>query len=105
MREYEMMMIMDPDIDEEKRKEVYRKIENILREGGVEVININEWGLREFAYPIRKKNSGFYTVWEFEAAPELPIYLRKELRLIKEVYRVMILKKDNVKSFKTKKED
>lgn len=105
MREYEMMMIIDPDIDEEKRKELYKKIEDLIKEKDGEVININDWGLRELAYPIKKKNSGFYTVWEFKSGPDLPIHLRNQMRLIKEVYRVMILKKENVKSFKAKKEE
>jgi len=104
MREYEMMMIIDPDIEEEKRKELYKKIEELIKEKGGEIIDINDWGLRELAYPIKKKNSGFYTVWDFKSGPEVPIYLRDQMRLIKEIYRVMILKKENVKSFKTKKE-
>jgi small subunit ribosomal protein S6 len=105
MREYEMMMIIDPDIEEEKRKELYKKIEDLIKEKGGEVININDWGLRELAYPIKKKNSGFYTVWEFKSEPDVPIHLRNQMRLIKEIYRVMILKKENVKSFKAKKEE
>jgi len=104
MREYEMMMIIDPDIEEEKRREVYEKVENLIKERGGEVININDWGLRELAYPIKRKNSGFYTIWGFRADPGVPVYLKGQLRLIKEIYRVMVLKKENVKSFKSKKE-
>ncbi|MEO0271226.1 MAG: 30S ribosomal protein S6 [candidate division WOR-3 bacterium] len=104
MREYEMMFILDPELDVEKRKEIYNKLENLIKENGGEILKVDDWGIREFAYPIRHKNSGFYSVWEFKSGPELPIFLRNQIRLIREIFRVMILRKENVKSFKGKKE-
>ncbi len=105
MREYEMMLITDPDLDENKRKEIFLKIEEMIKNGGGEIIKIEDWGLREFAYPIRKKNMGYYTVWEFRSNPEIPLSLKSNFRLMKEIFRVMILRRENVKSYKKKKEE
>ncbi|MEN3046042.1 MAG: 30S ribosomal protein S6 [Candidatus Hydrothermales bacterium] len=98
-----MMLILDPDLDEEKRKEIYNKIETMIREEGGEVLYIKDWGIREFAYPIRHKNVGFYSVWEFKSNSEIPNSLRSQMRLMKDIFRFMILKKKNVKSFKKRK--
>ncbi|MEN3045205.1 MAG: 30S ribosomal protein S6 [Candidatus Hydrothermales bacterium] len=103
MQDYEMMLIVDPDIDEEKRKEIYRKIEIMIENEGGKVLDIKDWGYREFAYPIKHKNGGFYSIWEFRSIPETPNFLRSQMRLMKDIFRFMIIKKENVKSFKGKK--
>jgi|Deesub1362A_J573_1020465.scaffolds.fasta_scaffold04062_9 small subunit ribosomal protein S6 len=103
MREYEMMLILNPELDEEKRKEVLDKIESIIKEGKGETQEIKEWGLKELAYPIKKKNTGYYVLWYFKSPGNLPINLRRELKLVPDVYRVMIMRVENVVSEKRRK--
>jgi small subunit ribosomal protein S6 len=62
MKKYEIMYILKADLDEEARKAEIEKLHGILTANGGEVTNVNEWGLREFAYPINDMLKGYYVV-------------------------------------------
>ncbi len=93
MTNYELMFIIDPALDEEKRAGVIETVKGIIEEQGT-VGEINEWGMRKLAYPIRKKNDGYYVVVTFEADSALPGELDRRLRIADAVMRHLILNKD-----------
>lgn len=103
MRDYEMMMIVDPDLDEGDKKKVVEKVEGMIKERGGEIKERIDWGVRKFAYPIRKKEEGHYYIIRFSADAQVPLEVRNELRLVKEVFRVMILRQENVTSTKKRR--
>lgn len=103
MRDYEMMMIVEPDLDEEKRKKIVEKVEGMIKEKGGNINERVDWGVRKFAYPIRKKEEGHYYIIRFTSEPHVPLEVRKEIRLVKEVFRVMILRQENVSSIKKRR--
>ena len=70
MRKYETMYILDPELTEEERVELITKFHNILTANGGKINDVNEWGIREFAYPIDHMIKGYYLVVQFEADPE-----------------------------------
>ena len=67
LNHYETVFIMTPVLSEEQMKETVKKFENILRDKGAEIIHQENWGLRKLEYPIAKKSSGFYQLFEFKA--------------------------------------
>ncbi len=67
VNQYETVFIMTPVLSEEQMKETVKKYEAFLQEKGAEIVFQDNWGLRKFAYPIQKKNSGFYHLIEFKA--------------------------------------
>ena len=67
LNHYETVFIMTPVLSEEQMKETVKKFENILRDKGAEIIHQESWGLRKLEYPIAKKSSGFYQLFEFKA--------------------------------------
>lgn len=93
MVNYELMFIMDPTLEESKRDETIEKVKEIISAEG-EVSNVDIWGMKKLAYPIQKKNEGFYTVVEFKANPELPKELDRRLRISDAVIRHMIINKE-----------
>lgn len=93
MINYEVMFIIDPTLEEEKKNQVIEKVQAVIAEGG-EVAKTDVWGMKKLAYPIEKKNEGFYVVIEFKASPELPKELDRRLRISDDVMRHMIINKD-----------
>uniref|UniRef100_A0A7V4E2X5 Small ribosomal subunit protein bS6 n=1 Tax=candidate division WOR-3 bacterium TaxID=2052148 RepID=A0A7V4E2X5_UNCW3 len=103
MRDYEMMMILDAEIPEEGKKKVLEKIENMIKERNGKINELIDWGIRKFAYPIRKKEEGHYFILKFSSPPGTPSEIKKEIRLVNEIYRVMIIREDNVKRVKKRR--
>ena len=71
LNQYETVFIMTPVLSEEQMKETVKKFEGILLEKGAEIVHQENWGLRQLAYPIAKKSSGFYHLIEFKAEPSV----------------------------------
>lgn len=93
MINYEVMFILDPALDEEKRNATIETVKGIIAAEG-EVGEVDEWGLRKLTYPIQKKNEGYYVVIEFKAQPTLPKELDRRLKISDNVMRHLIVNKD-----------
>lgn len=91
---YESTIIATPLLTEEQAKEVVEKYQGFLKETGAEVISHENWGLRKLAYPIQKKSTGFYHLFEFDAPPELIDKLETEYRRDERVLRYLTVKLD-----------
>jgi small subunit ribosomal protein S6 len=65
----------------------------VISAGG-EVGKVNVWGMRKLAYPIEKKNDGYYVVIEFKANPDLPKELDRRLKISDSIIRHIIINKD-----------
>jgi small subunit ribosomal protein S6 len=93
MTKYEVMFIMDPILDDERKAAVIEDVKNIIvADGSVGKVDI--WGMRKLAYPIRKKNEGYYVVIEFEAGSELPKELDRKLKIFDDIMRHLIINKE-----------
>ena len=93
MNKYELMFIIDPVLDDEKKDAVIETVKGIIAAAG-EVAATDIWGLRKLAYPIEKKTEGYYVVMQFAASPELPKELDRRLRISDNVMRHIIVSKD-----------
>ena len=93
MNKYELMFIIDPVLDDEKKDAVIETGKGIIAAAG-EVAETDVWGLKKLAYPIQKKTEGYYVVMQFAAAPELPKELDRRLRISDNVMRHIIVSKD-----------
>ena len=71
MTNYELMFIIDPTLEDEKKEATVETVKGIIEADGT-VGEVDVWGLRKLAYPIQKKNEGYYVVVEFKAGKELP---------------------------------
>ena len=71
MNKYELMFIIDPVLDDEKKDAVVETVKGIIAASG-EVAETDIWGLKKLAYPIQKKTEGYYVVMQFTATPDLP---------------------------------
>lgn len=71
VKQYETVFIMTPVLSDEQIKETVGKYQTLLKEGGAEIVDENNWGMRKLAYPIQKKTSGYYYLIEFKAEGSL----------------------------------
>ena len=69
LNQYETVFILTPVLSDVQMKETVQKFKDLILESGGEVINEESWGLRKLAYPIQKKTTGFYNLFEFKAEP------------------------------------
>ena len=93
MNKYEVMFIIDPVLEDDKKEAAIENVKSIIAEAG-EVSDTDVWGLRKLAYPIQKKSEGYYVVMQFTASPELPKELDRRLRISDNVMRHIIINKD-----------
>ena len=93
MNKYELMVIIDPALEDDKKEAAVENVKNIIAEAG-EVSETDVWGLKKLAYPIQKKNEGYYVVMQFTAEPELPKELDRRLRIADAYMRHIIINKD-----------
>lgn len=94
MRHYEVMVVLAPDLAEDGFNKYLERFKKIIENGGGSIVNDDRWGIRSLAYPIRKYDQGFYTVIEWEGAPDLLPELDHTLRLDENVLRHMVVHLD-----------
>ena len=93
MTNYEVMFILDPTLEDDKKEAAVEMVKEIIATEG-EVGNVDVWGMRKLAYPIQKKNEGYYVVVEFKAQPTLPKELDRRMKIADSVMRHLIVNKD-----------
>ena len=98
VNQYETVFIATPVLSEAQMKEAVAKYTQLIRDNGGEVVYEEDWGLRQLAYPIQHKTSGFYYLIEFKADPEfvatLETQYHRDERIIR--YLTVALDKDAV---------
>src|SRR6478752_2210493 len=94
MHQYELMVILDPEIDERTVAPSLDKFLNVIRNDGGSVDNVDIWGRRRLAYEIKKKAEGIYAVVDFTATPATTAELDRQLNLSEAVMRTKVLRAD-----------
>lgn len=94
IKQYETVMILTPVLLQEQVDEAVGKFRKILTEQGAEIVFENNWGLRKLAYPIQKKNTGFYHLFEFRAEGTLIEKLEVEFKRDERIIRFLTIALD-----------
>ena len=92
MHQYELMVILDPEIDERTVAPSLDKFLNVIRNDGGTIENIDIWGKRRLAYEIQKKSEGIYAVVNFTAESATTDELDRQLKLSEAVLRTKVLR-------------
>ena len=94
MHKYELMVILDPAIDERTVAPSLDKFLNVIRNGGGTVDNVDIWGRRRLAYEINKKTEGIYAIVNMNANSADVIELDRQLKISEAVMRTKVLRAD-----------
>lgn len=90
MEKYEIMYILSAELDDAARKAEIEKLHALLAEQKLAVKNVNEWGVREFAYPMNKVTKGYYVVIKVAGEAEGLNEFNRVAKLDKNVIRFLI---------------
>lgn len=93
MVKYEVLFIINAELEDDKKNAVIEMAKETISADG-EVENVDVWGNKKLAYPIQKKNEGFYVLITFKANPDLPKELDRKLRISDDVLRYIIVNKE-----------
>jgi len=93
MREYELIIIVHPDLEENALKDVVARVQGWVVDSGGSVNKTDLWGKRKLAYAIRKQREGQYVLFDINYAPKYGIELERNLRLYEPVMRFLLAAK------------
>ena len=94
MNHYETVFILNPVLSDTQIKETVQKFEDYLVSKGAEMISKEDWGLKKLAYPIQKKKSGFYHLFDFKIDRKSITPFETEFRRDERIMRYLTVKLD-----------
>lgn len=94
MREYELMAILRPNLEEEKKNATIERLKGIITDGQGEISKFEEMGKRRLAYEIDKNREGYYVLVNFRATPDVVSELQRVMRISDEVIRFLVVRED-----------
>lgn len=92
MRDYEAMVIIDARLEEGDIQKAVDRLLGVITDSGGEVVNVDRWGVRKFAYEINHRNEGYYFVANFKAPDAVVDNLKRTLQISDEYVRGKIIR-------------
>jgi small subunit ribosomal protein S6 len=94
LKEYEVMTIIDPTMEDDKIEAAVTKIEGTIVKNGGKLGKTDRWGKKKLAYPIKKQTMGYYAVIYFQSPEQNIKEMDRLMRISDEVLRHMFVAKD-----------
>ncbi len=94
LKQYETVFIATPVLSDSQMKEAVAKYTQLIKDNGGEVVYEEDWGLKQLAYPIQHKTSGFYYLIEFKADPEFVATLETQYHRDERIIRFLTVALD-----------
>ena len=94
MRAYEVMVILDPSLDERTIEPSLDKYLNVIRKDGGTIDNLDVWGRRRLAYEVKKNAEGIYAVISLTCEPATVKEFDRQLTLNESILRTKVLRPD-----------
>lgn len=95
MKAYELLLLLNPSLDEESRAAVLDKIQGVITADGGVVDSVDGWGKRKLAFEIDKLTEGDYTLIDFHTAPAAIAELDRVLHITDSVVRYMLVNRED----------
>ncbi len=92
MRQYELMVILDPELDDRTVAPSLDKLLAVVKKDGGKIDSVDIWGRRRLAYDIKKKSEGIYAVVQMTAESATALELDRQLNLHEVVMRTKLLR-------------
>lgn len=89
LKNYETVFILTPVLPEAQVKDTVEKFKELLKNNKAEIVHEENWGLKNLAYPIANKSTGFYFLIEFKAEPKFIATLELEYRRDERIIRFL----------------
>lgn len=95
MKAYELLLMLNPSLDEETHAATLDKVQGVITADGGVVDNVDNWGKRKLAYEIGKITEGDYTLVDFHTAPAAIAELDRVLHITDPVVRYMLIARED----------
>ena len=92
MNKYEVVYIIDPAVEDEARKALIAKFNDLITDNGGSVDKVEEWGKKRLAYAIDYKTEGYYVLVNFQGEADLPKELERNLQISDSVIRYQVIR-------------
>ena len=103
MRHYETAFLIAPSLPEEETESLIEKMQETVNKKKGKMIQVNKWGKRKLAYPIKKHEEAYYVFFTYEGGPEISRELERQFRQTEVILRYLTLKKEGEKNLRKKK--
>lgn len=94
MRNYEIMYIIRPNLEEEGRKALIESFNNVFTSMESEVAEVKEWGMRDLAYPIQDFTKGYYVVLNVNSTIEARNEFDRLVKISEDILRSIVVRQD-----------
>ena len=94
MNKYELAVVVNAKIEDDERAQVIEKVKALVTRFGGNVTDVDEWGKKRLAYEIQKMHEGFYYFIQFEADAQCPAEVERHVRIMDNVLRYLVVRKD-----------
>ena len=94
MRDYELMMVLSPEVDEDTSAALLERVGQVITDGGGSVTRQEPWGTRRLAYPIDEFREGSYVLTHLTMEPDAVGGLDTHLKSVGEVIRYLLVKRE-----------
>jgi len=95
LRNYELTIILNPDIAEEDVPQTMEKLSALIAKNGGEITDTEQWGRRKLSYPIKHHAEGNYVMMKLGLEPEKTTQFENDLNLVEDYLRHLLLRTDN----------
>lgn len=104
-RTYEVMYIIDPETPADKISKLNEAVGKLVEKEGGTVVNVNEIGMKTMAYPIQKKEEGYYVLFEIEGSGQEIMELERRMRVNDMIMRYITVRVDEDRKTATKRRE
>ena len=92
MRKYELMYIIRPNIEDEAKKALIERFDNVLTDNGAELVDSKEWGKRRLAYEINDFRDGYYQLIHVNAEPAAVEEFSRLAKISEDIIRHIVVR-------------
>lgn len=103
MRHYETGFLIAPNLPEEEAQELMKKMADVVSKKKGKMAEVDNWGKRKLAYPIKKFKEAFYVFFKYEGKPDIPSELERRFKQTEAIIRYLTVKKSETDNIRKKK--
>lgn len=92
MRKFETLLLLSPELSAESREGILAALTGIIEREGGKPVEVDQWGMRDLAYPVHKLMRGFYVRLVYEAPAALVAELERNIRITDGIFKFITVK-------------
>lgn len=92
MRQFETLLLISPELSSDTREGIVNALIGIIEREGGKIVEVDQWGMRDLAYPVHKLMRGFYVRLVYDAPAALVAELERNIRITDGIFKFLTVK-------------